>query len=285
MKLSVITVNYNDREGLLKTVKSVVGQSFKDYEYIIIDGGSTDGSVEVLEKYADKITYWVSEPDKGIYNAMNKAIDVAKGEYCIFMNSGDSFCSSETLSNVFVLEPSEDIVCGNTCTIERIKEAPEEITFEYLFSNSICHQCAFIKTNLMSKYKYDEKYKIVSDRKFFLQALVINNCSYRKISINIVNYDINGYSAANPHVSRMEYDNVLEELIPLRIRVDYGKRLKGSLYGDTKYDKLFFEIGLRNYKKLVYSTTVLLLRIISIFRRSAKFVRKYPRLLQESSNK
>lgn len=285
MKLSVITVNYNDREGLLETIKSVIGQSFRDYEYIIIDGGSTDGSVEVLEKYADKITYWVSEPDKGIYNAMNKATAIANGEYCIFMNSGDTFCSSDTLLSVFALELSEDIVCGNTCTVEMVKEAPEEITLEFMFSNSICHQCAFIKTDLMLKYGYDEKYRIVADRKFFLQTLILDDCSYRKIPVNIVNYDINGYSAANPHVSRMEYDNVLEELIPSRIRVDYGKKLKGSLYGDTEYEKLFYEIRLRNYKKLVYSTTVLLLRIISIFRRSARFVREYPRLLQDPSKK
>ena len=81
MKLSVITINYNNRDGLKKTIESVVNQTYKDFEYIIIDGGSTDGSVEVLKEYSDKIDYWVSEPDKGIYNAMNKGIDIAKGEY------------------------------------------------------------------------------------------------------------------------------------------------------------------------------------------------------------
>ena len=89
MKLSVITINFNNRDGLRKTIESVVNQTYNDFEYIIIDGGSTDGSVDVIKEYADRIDYWVSEPDKGIYNAMNKGIDVAKGEYCIFMNSGD----------------------------------------------------------------------------------------------------------------------------------------------------------------------------------------------------
>lgn len=276
MKLSVITVNYNDREGLLKTVQSVVGQSFEDYEYIIIDGGSTDGSIEVLKKYADKIAYWVSEPDKGIYIAMNKAIDVAKGEYCIFMNSGDTFCSFETLSNVFAQAPSEDIVCGNTCTVEKVKEAPEEITFEYMFSNSICHQCAFIKTDLMSKYKYDEKYRIVADRKFFLQALIIDDCSYKKVNTDIVNYDINGFSADNPVLSRLEYDKVLAELFPRRIICDYGRADKGQLYGDTMYDKLFVEIRSRKYKDVIYFIVVLIMSFFALFKKSASFIHNFP---------
>lgn len=276
MKLSVITVNYNDREGLLKTVKSVVEQSFKDYEYIIIDGGSTDGSVEVLEKYADKITYWVSEPDKGIYNAMNKAIDVANGEYCIFMNSGDTFFSNETIEQVFSSNPSEDIICGSTQTVEKLKEAPTEITFGYLFSNTICHQCAFIRTSLMAKYKYDEKYRIVADRKFFLQVLIIENCSYLRITTVVVNYDIEGFSANNPVLSRLEYDSVLEELFPKRILQDYGRKIRGELYGETLYDKLFIEIRGRNYNKVVYSLVVVFLRIVSWFKKSATFITNFP---------
>lgn len=276
MKLSVITVNYNDREGLLKTVQSVIGQSFRDYEYIIIDGGSSDGSVGTIKHYEDKITYWVSEPDKGIYNAMNKAIDVAKGEYCIFMNSGDSFYSDETLMKVFEQDPKEDIVCGNTKTIEMIKEAPEEITFDYLFSYCICHQSAFIRTALLKKYKYDEKYKIVSDRKFFLQALILDNCTYKRTDVIIVNYDINGFSSKNPIQSRLEYSNVLEELIPLRILRDYGVKRKGNLYGETFYDKLFVEIRSRNYRKIVYCLTVCFLRCVSVFAKSARFIKHFP---------
>ena len=87
MKFSIITINYNNVEGLRNTIKSVVNQTYTDYEFIIIDGGSTDGSVEVIKEYANIITYWVSEPDKGIYNAMNKGIEVANGEYLNFMNS------------------------------------------------------------------------------------------------------------------------------------------------------------------------------------------------------
>ena len=99
-KLSIITVNLNKAKGLQKTIESVIFQTFTDYEYIIIDGGSTDGSKQIIEQYADKITYWVSEPDSGIYNGMNKGIKVAKGEYCLFLNSEDYLLSNEILQNV-----------------------------------------------------------------------------------------------------------------------------------------------------------------------------------------
>lgn len=276
MKLSIITVNYNDKVGLEKTIESVVCQTYTDYEYIIIDGGSTDGSYDVIKQYEEHISYWVSERDKGIYNAMNKAIDVAKGEYCIFMNAGDTFCSSATLSDVFDSNYSEDIICGNTVTIEKRKLAPEEITFKYLFSNALCHQSAFIRTSLMAKYKYDEKYKIVSDRKFFLQALILDNCSYKNIPVDIVNYDITGFSAENPVQSRLEYDRVLEELFPFRILCDYGRETKGDLYGETSYDKLFVEIRGRNYNGIIYFITVIFLRLLSFFRKSASFIKQFP---------
>ena len=276
MKLSIITVNYNDHNGLRKTVLSVLAQTFSDYEYIIIDGGSTDGSVDIIKEYDSRITYWVSEPDKGIYNAMNKAIDIAKGEYCIFMNAGDVFCSSDTLERVFSYSRCEDIICGNTMMGDRHLETPEEITFSYLFSNAICHQCAFIKTSLMAKYKYDENYTIVSDRKFFLQALILDNCSYSRVPVDVVNYDIQGFSSVNPVLSRLEYDNVLEELFPCRVLIDYGRERKGELYGASMYDKLFVELRNRNYSRIVYTMAVVIMRLCSLFSKSARFIRHFP---------
>ena len=276
MKLSVITVNFNDRCGLQKTIMSVIRQSYADYEYIIIDGGSTDGSVDLIRSYSSNISYWVSEKDRGIYNAMNKAIDVAKGEYCIFLNSGDTFASHETLDMIFSDNPLADIICGSTQTVKWLAEAPDEVTLEYLFSHTICHQCAFIKTTLMSKYKYDEKYRIVSDRKFFLQAFILENCSYLKVPVTVVNYDIEGFSAVNPVLSNMEYESVLQELFPIRILSDYGRKAKGELYGQKYYDKLFIEIRRRHYKDIVYTSVVLVMRIIAIFKKSASFIKHFP---------
>lgn len=113
-KLSIITVNLNNREGLRKTIESVICQSFSDYEYIIIDGGSTDGSKELIELYQNKVTYWISETDKGIYNAMNKGIKTGKGDYCLFLNSGDWLVNSTVIEKEFSDSKQADIIYGNT---------------------------------------------------------------------------------------------------------------------------------------------------------------------------
>lgn len=284
MKLSIITINYNNCAGLRKTIESVVNQIWHDYEFIIIDGGSTDGSVEVIKEFASHIDYWVSEPDKGIYNALNKGVAIAKGEYCNFMNSGDCFYSFNVLEQVFSINPIADIICGNTHS-DSIKIPPQEITFDFLFNGSICHQCAFIRTSIMKKYGYDEKYKIVADRKFFVQAFILDNCSYQAINVDVVKYDITGFSAVNPVLSRLEYDKVLEELIPERIRIDYGRKYKGEIYGDTWYDKLFVEIRRRHYRSIIYSFSTIFLYIVSFFKNSASFIKEFPIFDNSESNK
>lgn len=114
MKISVITINYNNHDGLKKTIQSVVSQSYNDIEYIIIDGGSTDGSVDLIKEYNDKIDYWISETDNGCYHAMNKGVKVASGEYVIFMNSGDYFYADDIIEYFVNSNPSEDVLCGNT---------------------------------------------------------------------------------------------------------------------------------------------------------------------------
>ena len=113
MKISIITINYNHAEGLRCTIKSTIAQTFTGYEFIIIDGGSSDGSVDVIKEYANKIDYWVSEPDGGIYPAMNKGVQQAHGKYCIFMNSGDEFYAKDVLEKIVGMELKEDIVCGD----------------------------------------------------------------------------------------------------------------------------------------------------------------------------
>ena len=112
MKYSIITVNFNNKEGLRKTIESVIRQSFRDFEYIVIDGGSTDGSADILKEYDAQIDYWVSEPDKGIYNAMNKGIVQAKGEYLNFMNSGDYFYDNQVLQHVADYGYDTDFIVG-----------------------------------------------------------------------------------------------------------------------------------------------------------------------------
>ena len=101
MKLSIITINFNDAKGLEKTIQSVINQTYKDFEYIVVDGASTDGSVDVIKKYSNKLTHWVSEPDTGIYNAMNKGTRMASGEYCLYLNSGDFLADNDVLEKAF----------------------------------------------------------------------------------------------------------------------------------------------------------------------------------------
>lgn len=167
MRYSIITINYNDKEGLKRTVVSVLNQTHTDYEFIIIDGGSTDGSVDVIQKYEDDITYWVSEKDNGIYHAMNKGVAKAQGEYCIFMNSGDCFHSSNVLESVSKYQ--EDIICGKMLkgkTISPSGHNKSTISLVDLMRGSLPHQAMFIKRELMIKHPYDENYKILSDWKF-----------------------------------------------------------------------------------------------------------------------
>lgn len=174
--LSIITVNFNNRDGLQKTIDSVVAQSFRDFEWIVIDGGSTDGSRELLEQYAGHFSYWVSEQDKGVYNAMNKGVSIAHGDYLNFMNSGDIFADNNVLSKVFAEKHSEDILYGDWILQFADKEIhvsdPNKLDLVNLFNECICHQSMFIKTELLREKGYDETYSIMSDWKRWLEAII-----------------------------------------------------------------------------------------------------------------
>ena len=197
MKLSIITVNYNNKSGLQKTIESVINQTFSDYEYIIIDGGSIDGSQELIKKYTEKITYWISEPDKGIYNAMNKGIRKAKGEYFIFLNSGDIFFGERTLEEVFKNNfNNADIVYGAACFLKnkekKIIQFPEKLSLSFFMNDMICHQAMFFNKIFFSKYgEYNENYKLASDWILVFKALYLN-ANYLKINSIICLYDGNG---------------------------------------------------------------------------------------------
>ena len=280
MRLSIITINYNDQEGLLKTVRSVVGQSVQPYEFIVIDGGSTDGSREVIEEFKSAFSYWVSEKDKGIYNAMNKGIDRASGEWCLFLNAGDILHYNNVLSSLDKADIHTDIVCGNVWVLTEqpyLKKAPDSISMDYLYGNTICHQSALIRTEILKKHHYDESLRIVSDRKLFLQALILDNASYQHVDVDLADYDVNGFSSKNRFLSEQEYRGVLEDMLPARILADYGKRSEGALFGVTPYEKMFLEIGKRKYRRPVYRIVRSLMVVISWFKPGASFVKAFPK--------
>lgn len=216
-KLSIITINFNNSSGLKKTIESVVRQSFADYEYLIIDGGSTDGSVDVIKRYSDKLAYWVSETDKGIYNAMNKGIKKATGEYCLFLNSGDCFTGNDILNKVFSAPFSEDIVFGDTICVNMRLSFPQKISLSYLISKSLPHQSSFIKKSLFNRIGlYNEENRIVSDWEFCLKAIHLYNCSYKYLPELIVSkMELPGYSLDRrlTQIKNKEIEHTLKSLL------------------------------------------------------------------------
>ena len=177
-KFTIITINYNNLLGLKKTFESVRSQIFTDFEWIIIDGGSTDGSRDFILQNKDNFSFWCSEPDNGVYNAMNKGISKARGEYVNFMNSGDTFYDQNTLLNVANEKLTADIVYGDWLRIypnnEIFMAAPHEISLSFLHKNNICHQGMFIRREVHCKELYDERYSIYGDwalwRKLLLEG-------------------------------------------------------------------------------------------------------------------
>lgn len=231
MLISVITINYNDCNGLRATIESVISQTYQEYEFIVIDGGSTDGSVDVLKEHSNSITYWVSEKDKGIYHAMNKGVAQAHGEFCLFMNSGDRFYSPRVLDIVVNRGIKSDIVVGKVAIDDKgniISPQPlGDLTLYHLYSGAIPHQGAFIKTVLLRSHPYDESLKISSDWKFFVQTMIFDNCTVCFIDDYVAKYDMNGLSSVNPELMRKEKEKVLAELFPPRLLADY-QRMKLS---------------------------------------------------------
>jgi glycosyltransferase involved in cell wall biosynthesis len=237
--LSIITVNLNNADGLRKTIESVVNQLYSDFEYIIIDGGSTDGSVDVIREYTNKITYWISEPDSGIYNAMNKGILKAKGVYLNFLNSGDWFLDQTILQKLFSIDYNADILYGD---VNHVNEngilklyssyMEENITLAYFYKHEFSHQAAFIRRHLFSSGLYDESFKIVSDWKFFIDRIVFKNCSIKKINLVIINYNMSGISTQIEYLNlhNAEREKVILQLVPDRIAKDYSNLI---LFSDS----------------------------------------------------
>jgi glycosyltransferase involved in cell wall biosynthesis len=199
-KLSIITINYNNLEGLKRTVESVVNQTWQEFEYIVIDGGSTDGSKQYIEEQSEHFDFWVSEPDKGIYNAMNKGIARASGEYLLFLNSGDHFFNDSVLQeNHYKIANYDLIYCdleviGKTETF--IKKYPEKLSFSYFMKDTLPHPATFIKTALFDKVGYyEESFKIVSDWKFFIESVCKFNSSYKRIDVILSTFYLDGLSS------------------------------------------------------------------------------------------
>jgi glycosyltransferase involved in cell wall biosynthesis len=242
MLLSIITINYNDKPGLERTLNSVKNQSYTNFEHIIIDGGSNDGSKQLIETNRENFSYWVSEPDHGIYNAMNKGINVAKGEYLLFLNSGDHFEDDNALHNVHNFLKKEDIVYFNVNVIGEhksyIKKCPEILTFKYLHENLPTHQATFFKKELFNKLgNYDENLKIVSDWKFLIIAICKHNATYKYVNKTFSVFYYDGLSSLKEN----------QDLIKAERKVVLNKEFKPFM-NDLK-DRYLLERTLRTLRK------------------------------------
>lgn len=248
MKLSIITINYNNAEGLRKTMDSVLAQTYTEIEYIIVDGASTDGSVDVIRELATRPTIkWVSEKDNGIYNAMNKGIRMATGEYIQILNSGDILAADDVTERMFQAmgygqwaidnetnrqspianRPQISIFYGNMIKVNAAGEVVgrsgyTEYSLRQFYSSTLNHDCAYIRKDLFEEYGlYDESLKIVSDWKWYLQAIGLGRVKPEYVDIDVTIFDDGGISETNLDLRNAERRKVLQEVLPPAVLWDY----------------------------------------------------------------
>lgn len=251
MKLSIITINYNNAEGLKRTLSSVTEQTYKQIEHVIIDGGSTDESVDIIKEYAasnqanSKALWrgndpffchsiiWVSEKDNGIYNAMNKGIRKATGEYIQILNSGDIMAAPDVVARMVAaieIEEYPEVLYGNMIkkdyatgkTLEKSKEV--EYSLRQYYRSTMNHDCCYIRRDVYDKYGlYDENLKIVSDWKWFLQAIGLGDVKPVYVDIDVTIFDASGISESNLELRNKERRQVLEDVLSPAVLADYAK--------------------------------------------------------------
>lgn len=200
LKLSIITINYNNLEGLQRTVESVVKQTSTDFEYLIIDGGSTDGSAAYIKSQSSHFDYWISEADSGIYNAMNKGIKVSNGEYLLFLNSGDVLVDDENILSICTKKLTADIVAFD-CFLERNNNIVgkrthiEQPTLFYVYKRGLKHQSTCISRKLFDNNGlYDENYKIAADYEFWIRSFLKPNLNVVGVPVALAIYKLGGLS-------------------------------------------------------------------------------------------
>lgn len=259
MKYSIITINFNNADGLCRTIESILNQTFRDFEYLIIDGGSADGSYAIIENYSEHISYWISESDNGIYNAMNKGILQAKGDYLLFINSGDELANEQVLKNIDnCLDVTTELASGRLIYIDQqtnhTLEAPEELTLSYSINVGLTHPNTLIRKSLFDKYGlYNENNKIVSDWEFFLIAGGLNNCRYQKMDVAVARFYAGGISSSQPELMQTEMEAAIKRLVsePIRKDLEKSKKMEQKL-SNPAYGLIANSATLRYFLKLLY---------------------------------
>ena len=303
MSLSIITITYNNAEGLRKTLASVASQTFRDFEHIIVDGGSTDESVEIIREYADSeairlkgyeairqenskadnlassphhlITsspiIWISEKDRGIYDAQNKGIRLAHGEYCYFLNAGDTFCADDVLERMFSpnslfpslphrlissspLTSTPDILYGNEIIVDGngqrvdIARGVANPSFVDLYNSCMKHQASFIRRELFEQYgMYDDTMRICADFDWFFRVIAFHDdVTLLYKDVDVAYFENTGLSYHAPELCAKERQQILDCYMSKRMQCDYivlGKYPRLSRVGEKKMVKLLLRIA------------------------------------------
>lgn len=274
---------FNDKKGFRKTAESVISQEARyniDYEWIVIDGNSTDGTFDEICKYDNHITYWVSESDCGIYDAMNKSLPHTNGEYLIFMNAGDCFYNHEVLKRVINHKSfgAFDYLIGNTYLVKDDiiigkPDVPGEITAKMLYMRSMPHQATFMRASrLKSLGGYDTSYRIAADAKFFFQDIVMNDALCSNLNFFTTIYDISGVSSVAWKRNMEERNRLFAELLPNRIRADYQR----YCYGETLLEKVLCKTSTNSVPYMILTGIAMIMYApISIFNRIKMRLRRY----------
>ena len=242
MKLSIITINLNNKTGLQKTIDSIIAQTYKDFEWIIIDGGSTDGSVELIKEISQHLNYWVSEPDNGIYNAMNKGVRVVHGEYFLFLNSGDYLYDNNVLMKVIPLLREMDFYVGNELQddiVVRSNISTLEKMFYTLTTASLPHQSTFINRRVFLKYGlYREDLRACSDWYMFYKAIIMGNATVENLNFIISVFDTNGIS--QNELSDSERNMLFLEMPNINCAIRFYYQNYNIVYALKEYKLTFF---------------------------------------------
>lgn len=227
MKLSVITINLNNKAGLQQTMNSILAQTCKEFEWIVVDGGSIDGSKELIEQYREHISWWCSEPDTGIYNAMNKGVRHSTGEYLLFLNSADYLFDKDVLYKVIPLLQGKDYYVGDekrdNYYVRQQLSTIQQIV-KIIATTCLPHQSTFINRRIFDTYGfYREDKKLVSDWWQFFNAIIIGDATIEKLPLITTVFDTNGISTNRLQEVLTEEQELLSELPRAKFLIDFYK--------------------------------------------------------------
>ena len=236
---TIITVCLNIASTIQRTCESIVNQTFQDFQWIVVDGASTDGTLAILKKYSYRIDILVSEPDKGIYNAMNKGIKQATGEYINFMNGGDEFYDKDVLKRIVETKPNTDVIYGDCIMINHnnsfLFRNQRKLCPKSLYQKSINHQATFTRNAVMRQYLFDEHFKIAADYDFFIKIYFKKTYSFKRTDTVISLFYADGISSTNPEVNIREKTFIRKKYFCIIQRLKFDQQLKQNIKDKIRF--------------------------------------------------